>query len=201
MTLLLCVQSTNLFARTDNFLPATFTSKFEQEYVSALKGKIKKGFGTIEYKFPGQIRFESTTPSSVIYTSNGSKSWYYRAPFIEGEQGEVSESAVKNGDMAYIKFFDSLRMGLTSNKFYDVQKGDIVNLKFKLNSQKALGISESQIYFKKNGSQKFSEIEFIELTFPDGKKAKLKFLDLKTDIAINDERFNFISPPNTKKVN
>jgi outer membrane lipoprotein-sorting protein len=52
-----------------------------------------------------------------------------------------------------------------------------------------------------NGTQKFSDIDYIVLTFPDGKKAKLKFLDLKTDITLGDDRFNFVVPQNTKKIN
>ena len=35
------------------FLPKTFSAKFEQEYESTLKGKLKKGSGLIDYKFPG----------------------------------------------------------------------------------------------------------------------------------------------------
>ena len=130
------------------FLPKTFSAKFEQEYESTLKGKIKKGYGNIDYKFPGHIRFESSTPSTVIFTSNDEKSWYYRAPFIEGEQGEVTETSAKNGSMSYIKFFDSLKNGLVSNKYYAVESGELVKLKFNEASAKILGLKESNLSFK-----------------------------------------------------
>lgn len=179
------------------FLPSAFSSKFEQEYVSTLKGKVKKGHGTIDYKYPGQIRFETTTPSPVIFTSNGTKAWYYRAPFIEGEQGEVTEMAAKDGATVYIKFFDSLKKGLSSNDFYDVKD---TTLTFKPKAKADLGIITAKLSFK-NNSQKFENLEVIELTTTDGKNTKIKFVDLNTNPALGADKFNFVIPPNTKKVN
>lgn len=184
-----------------DFLPQSFSSKFEQEYVSTLKGKTKKGQGTIEYKYPGQIRFETNTPSTVVFVSNGVKAWYYRAPFIEGEQGEVTESSAKEGSTIYIKFFDSLKNGLVSNDYYDVKKGEPVTLVFKPKAAKELGIKESMLIFKNKGSQKFEELEAINLVFSDGKNSKLKFVDLKVNPGMGADRFNFTPPANTKKVN
>lgn len=184
-----------------DFLPQSFSSKFEQEYVSTLKGKTKKGQGTIEYKYPGQIRFETNTPSTVVFVSNGVKAWYYRAPFIEGEQGEVTESSAKEGSTIYIKFFDSLKNGLVSNDYYEVKKGEPVTLVFKPKAAKELGIKESMLIFKNKGSQKFEELEAINLVFSDGKNSKLKFVDLKVNPGMGADRFNFVPPANTKKVN
>ena len=197
MTIVL-LNSTAGFAE---FLPQAFTSKFEQEYVSTLKGKTKTGNGTIEYKYPGQIRFQTNTPSTVIFVSNGTNSWYYRAPFIEGEEGEVTESSSKEGSSSYTKFFDSLKNGLVSNSYYEVKKGEPITLVFNAKTAKELGIKESMFYFKKKGSQKFEDLEAINLVFLDGKNSKLKFNDLKVNPGIGADRFNFIAPANTKKTN
>lgn len=190
--------SNNAYA---DFLPSSFSSKFEQEYISTLKGKTKKGQGTIEYKYPGQIRFETNTPSTVIFVSNGSKAWYYRAPFIQGEQGEVTESSAKEGSSTYTKFFDLLKHGLNSNDYYEVKKGDQVTLLFSPKALKELGIKESSFFFKNKATPKFDELEMIELVFSDGKKSKLKFLDLKTNLTTSSDRFNFTPPANTKVSN
>ncbi|NOT79034.1 MAG: outer membrane lipoprotein carrier protein LolA [Bacteriovoracaceae bacterium] len=183
------------------FLPTSFSSKFEQEYVSTLKGKIKKGEGSIDYKYPGQIRLETSLPSAVIFTSNGTRAWYYRAPFIEGEEGEVTESSAQDGSTAFIKFFDSLKQGLISNSIYDVKSGDPTVITFKPKAQKEFGINKSSIYFKSKSGKNFSDIEAIELTLADGKKSKLKFLELKSDIKFSANHFIFSPPTNTKKVN
>lgn len=182
------------------FLPQSFTSKFEQESVSILKGKAKKGVGSIEYKYPGQIRFETNTPSTVIFVSNGTRAWYYNAPFIEGEQGEVKETSAKEASAIYIKFFDTLKNGLVSNDYYSVKNGQPAKLIFKAKAEKDLGIREADLSFKGNG-QKFEDLQVIELTFNDGKQSKIKFTDLKTNHNPSADRFNFTPPANTKKVN
>lgn len=181
------------------FLPQSFSAKFEQEYVSLLKGKHKTGKGLIEYMYPGKIRFETSTPSTLIFVSNGKKAWYYRAPFIEGEKGEVTESTAKEASSVYIKFFDSLKNGLVSNKDYEVKKGDPLNLTFNRKMEKELGLKGANIYLKEKNGQKFNDIEAIELLFPDGKKTKLKFIDLQINPNLKSERFNFIPPANTEK--
>lgn len=185
------------------FLPQSFSAKFEQEYVSILKGKTKKGEGSIEYKYPSNIRFETSSPSKVIFVSNGTRAWYYRAPFIEGEEGEVSETSAKEGNSVYIKFFDSLKNGLTANPLYDVKNaGDGIHVvTFKEKVAKDFGIKEAFLTFNSSKDKDFSSLKKIELIFPDGKKSALTLVNLnaKPDFASN--HFNFVAPPKTKKTN
>lgn len=185
------------------FLPQSFSAKFEQEYVSILKGNTKKGEGSIEYKYPSNIRFETSTPSQVIFVSNGVKAWYYRAPFIEGEEGEVSETSAKESNSVYIRFFDSLKNGLSSNSLYDVKNaGDGMHVvTFKSKTAKDFGIKEAVLTFNSAKDKDFSELKKIDLLFPDGKKSTLKFVNLKVNPAMDASHFNFVAPPKTKKTN
>lgn len=195
--------SMSLNAWGAEFLPQSFSAKFEQEYMSILKGTMKKGQGTIDYKYPGNIRFETSTPSQIVFVSNGSKSWYYRAPFIEGEEGEVTESRAKDSNSVYIKFFDSLKNGLSSNGFYDVKNaGDGMHvLIFKAKTAKEFGIKEAVLTFNSEKDKEFSELKKIDLLFPDGKKSTLRFVDLKVNPGQDGQKFNFVAPPKTKKTN
>ncbi|MGZ3787136.1 MAG: LolA family protein [Bacteriovorax sp.] len=185
------------------FLPQSFSAKFEQEYVSILKGKTKKGEGSIEYKYPSNIRFETSTPSQVIFVSNGVKAWYYRAPFIEGEEGEVTETSAKESNSVYIKFFDSLKNGLSANALYDVKNaGDGTHVvTFKPKTAKEFGIKEAVLTFNSAKDKEFSELKKIDLLFPDGKKSSLTFVNLKVNPSFDGTRFNFVAPPKTKKTN
>lgn len=185
------------------FLPQSFSAKFEQEYVSILKGNTKKGEGSIEYKYPSNIRFETSTPSQVVFVSNGVKAWYYRAPFIEGEEGEVSETSAKDSNSVYIKFFDSLKNGLSSNALYDVKNaGDGMHVvTFKPKTAKDFGIKEAVLTFNSAKDKDFSELKKIDLLFPDGKKSTLKLVNLKVNPGLDGSHFNFVAPPKTKKVN
>lgn len=185
------------------FLPQSFSAKFEQEYISILKGTTKKGKGTIDYKYPGNIRFETSTPTQVVFVSNGVKSWYYRAPFIEGEEGEVTESKAQEGSSAYTKFFDSLKNGLTSNALYDVKNaGDGMHVViFKPKTAKDFGIKEAVLAFHSASDKEFQALKTVELLFPDGKKTTLRFIDLKVNPNFDGAKFNFVAPPKTKKTN
>ena len=98
--------TTRGFSKT-SFLPKSFQTSFVQEYKSALKGKKRKSHGVIEYAYPSQIRFEVSKPDKLVYISNQKTSWYYSAPYIDGEPGTVSvRKSKKNG---LHKFFDSLK--------------------------------------------------------------------------------------------
>lgn len=185
------------------FLPKSFISKFEQEYVSSLKGKIKKGEGTIEYKFPSKIRFETSIPSRVVYVSNGEKAWYYRAPFIEGEAGEVSEFKKNEASAMYIKLFDSLKNGLKSNAHYTIKKINETEfqLSFLEKFKKELGINSSKLFFNSAKKEmKFEDLKKMELIFSNDKKSTLIFVEIKSNVEILPNRFEFVAPKNTNKI-
>jgi outer membrane lipoprotein-sorting protein len=131
------------------------------------------------------------------------KSWYYRAPFIEGEEGELTESSAKEGNSIFIKFFDSLKNGLISNALYEVKNaGDGIHvLTFKTKTAKDFGIKEAILTFNSAKDKDFSELKKIDLLFPDGKKSTLRFMDLKINPIADAQKFNFIAPPKTKKTN
>lgn len=90
---------------------------------------------------------------------------------------------------------------MVSNDYYDVKKGEPATIVFKPKTAKELGIKESMLYFKSKGSQKFEDLQAINLVFADGKNSKLKFVDLKVNPGMGADRFNFTPPANTKKTN
>lgn len=180
------------------FLPNTFSASFDQEYVSTLKGKVKKGHGQIEYKYPGNIRFETDQPSHVLFVTNGKKSWYYSFPFIDGEQGELTESSNKENNGAFTKFFDSLKNGLIANKYYIVQKkNNEALLIFDEKSNRTIGIKSAKIIFN-NSNFDFSSIQNIELLYLDDKKSTMKLSNIQSNPKFDDGHFIFKAPQNTK---
>jgi outer membrane lipoprotein carrier protein len=201
--ILILIVQVSLFWGTANakeFLPKSFSAKFEQEYVSTLKGKVKKGNGTIDYLYPGNIRFKTTLPSEILFVSNGTKSWYYRAPFIEGEEGEVSETSAKDGSGIFTKFFDSLKNGLINNSMYTVTNSELdCKVVFTDKSNKEIGVKEAILKFQ-NPAKEFQNLLSIELTFPDTKHSTIKLKDIKINPNLDAKNFNFVPPLKTKKV-
>lgn len=189
--LLLLNISTNSFAE---FLPTSFTANFSQEYLSSLKGKVKKGTGSIEYKFPGNIRFETTSPTHVLFVTNGLKAWYYTYPFIETEAGELTEASSKEGSGLFSKFFDSLKNGLKSNAMYDVKKiNEKYLVSFKEKASKEVGIKSATLTFEKE-KEDFVYLQTIDLEFLDQKKSLMKLADIKINPQFTINHFIFVLP-------
>ncbi len=179
----------------ENFLPQTFSADFEQVQVSALSGKEKKSQGHIEYKFPSHIRFEVQKPDVIIFVSNPEKTWYYTAPFIAGEAGELTIKPT--GKLALSKFFDALKQGLKANYLYTIKDKDgSTELSFTKRSQEELGIAKATLFFNKK--KEFAALNTIELLKSDKSKVKLLLTGMKLNTELGKERFNFQAPPNTR---
>lgn len=191
---------TNLpaYAEGSPFLPPVFKAKFKQVYKSALTGKEKLTDGKIEYKYPGHLRFEIVGPNKSLFITNPDKTWYYNAPFIEGEAGEVTIK--KTGKMVFSKFFDTLKEGLSSNKYYKVKKiGEDYHLSFSSKMSNQMGIKKSILRFKnKKLKPIFLNLHYIFLHYNNKKIVKMIFFEIEKMIKDNSKRFKFEVPKNTK---
>jgi outer membrane lipoprotein-sorting protein len=195
---LLC--STLTFAKS--FVPGSFSANFEESIVSMATGKEKKSFGKIDYKFPGHIRFEITSPNASTFVSNPQKSWYFVPPFIEGEQGQVTIQ--KSQKLPLTKFLDSIRNGIEGSKLFTYKySGKDLTLTFVKTVQKELTLKEVTFHATKEAKtvQKMSEFEKMTLIYADGRKVNLKFLELKEETTFPAKHFEFTPPPKTKIIN
>ncbi|MBK24021.1 MAG: hypothetical protein CME70_08480 [Halobacteriovorax sp.] len=177
------------------FLPASFQADFQQVHKSSITGKEKKSKGSLGYKFPGHIRFETTYPDNIVFVSNPDKTWYYTAPFMEGEPGELTVS--KSNKNSLVKFFDLLKRGLKSNKMYTVKSNKTgVLLSFTKKSKVELGLNSAQLNFK--GPVAFKNITEVILSKTDKTKVKLELKQVKPEINFSKSHFIFSEPKNTR---
>ena len=77
------------------FLPKSFRAKFTQQFKRSLHGKTKENKGVLDYRSPGNFRFELKGKTNMIVVSNPLKTWHYKPPFIPGQKGELKVSATK----------------------------------------------------------------------------------------------------------
>jgi outer membrane lipoprotein-sorting protein len=195
---LLC--STLSFAKS--FVPGSFSANFEESIISMATGKEKKSFGKIDYKFPGHIRFEITSPNPSTFVSNPQKSWYFVPPFIDGEQGQVTIQ--KSQKLPLTKFLDSIRNGIEGSKLFTYKySGKDLTLTFVKTVQKELTLKEVTFHamIEAKSVQKMSEFEKMTLIYADGRKVNLKFLELKEETTFPAKHFEFTPPPKTKIIN
>lgn len=178
------------------FFPDSFKAVFKQSYRSALSGQLKSSRGEIDYKYPGHIRFETHKPENIVFVSNKFKTWYYTAPFLKGEKGELSiQGASKN---VLTRFFDVLHHGLKSNDLYKViktKKGH--KFIFTKKAKKSIGIEDALLTFKSSPPH-FSSLRSLVLTYPDRNKIKLTLSKIEKNYNFKKGYFFFKTPKNTK---
>lgn len=181
-----------------DFIPNTFKAHFKQSYKSSLSGKEKVTKGYIEYFFPGRVRFEVTSPDKTTFVSNPVTTWYYNAPFVDGEPGEVLIK--KTGKMVISKFFDILKTGLKNNDYYQVKnlKG-LYEIRFSKSVMLEIGVKKSILSFKKtNGVPLFKDVRYIDLHYKDKRVIKMTFSKIEESVMFTENRFIFNIPENTQ---
>ena len=183
-----------------SFTPSKFSATFTQEYKSAVTGKVKRSDGSIDYQFPGMLRFEMQKPSPIIFITRENQSWFYRPPFNKGELGETKYNVP--GGLALPRFFDSLSKGLRNNEFFKVKKLNkkTTEILFNKSSQVELTIKKAKILFR-NRKQIFKNIQEIELHYVDNKVTKILFNKIKNKKRFSPLlfRYNQERPPQFQK--
>lgn len=191
--------SISSMAQAKSFVPGSFSANFEESFVSAASGKEKKSFGKIDYKYPGHIRFEKTSPDPTTFVSNPEKSWYYAPPFVAGEQGQVTIQ--KSNKLPLTKFLDSIKNGLEGSKMFTASySGQDLNLKFQKDLQKESSLKQVTLHANKEAKsvEKMSEFDKMILEYTDGRKVTLKFIDMKEDVSFGPGHFIFTVPDKTR---
>lgn len=179
----------------DSFLPMSFEAKFTQIHKNAISGKEKKSDGSLQYKYPGRIRFEVENPDKVLFISNLERSWYYTPPIFDGEPGDVTIS--KSTDNPLLNFLDSLKDGIKDGKLFKAQPvGKNFNLIFKEEPSKKIGLKEAFLSF--NNGNEFKDLVQIDLTYLEGKKVSFKLNNVNVKPVFKDEHFIFVIPKNTR---
>jgi outer membrane lipoprotein-sorting protein len=196
--LLICLLPFSSFA--GKFVPSSFTANYEESLVS-VTGKTKKSFGKIDYKFPGHLRFEVTSPTSSLFVVNPQKTWLYQPAFVKGEMDQVTVQ--KSSNLPLIKFLDSVKDGVENSKLF---KSTFVNndliLTFEKTVQKEMGFVEVILHANKDAKEvkDIKGFENITLKHLNKNKTNIKLIDLKEEVSFPAGNFEFTPSANTKVI-
>jgi outer membrane lipoprotein-sorting protein len=177
------------------FLPKKFSASFEQSYKSNLTGKVKRSWGKIQYEYPSRLRFVVDKPQKLIFVSNPKKTWYYTAPLIPGEKGDLSVSKTKK--IVLSELFDALYDKSQKNDVFKLKNNSptIVQLEFLPQKVKDIGIESAKLVFKnKKDKDSFSNVQRIEIIDSTKKVVTLVFNDLKSIKKFPKDNFLFSEP-------
>lgn len=187
-------------AFSKNFVPSSFSAKYEESLTSAT-GKIKKSHGKIDYKFPGHLRFEVLDPVKSLFVVNPEKAWFYQPAFMKGEKDQVTVQ--KSVNLPLVKFLDSVKDGIENSKLFKARyvKNDLI-LSFVKTIQKEMGIEEVTLHASKNAKEikDISGFETITLKHVNKNKTNIKLIDLKENVKFPSGHFVFRPSPDTKVI-
>lgn len=199
LLLLLALLPLHTFAKS--FVPNSFSANYEESVISLVTGKEKKSFGKIDYKFPGNLRFEVTSPVPTLFVVNPKKSWLYQPSHVKGEKDQVTVQ--KSSNLPLIKFLDSVKNGIEGSKLFTTkyEKNDLI-LTFVKTIQKEMGFIEVILHADKNAKEvkELSGFEKISLKHINGSKTNIKLIDLKENVSFPPGNFEFTPSANTKVI-
>lgn len=188
-------------AFAENFVPTSFSANYEESLTSAT-GKVKKSFGKIDYKFPGHLRFEVTSPSPSLFVANPQKAWLYQPAFVKGEKDQVTVQ--KSANLPLIKFLDSVKNGIDNSKLFTAKydKNDLI-LSFVPTMKEELKIDQVILHATKPAKEvkNISGFETITLKHTNKNKTNIKLIDIKEGISFPQGHFEFKPSANTKVIN
>ena len=175
------------------FFPETFRASFTEERIGVLSKKKIVHTGLVEYKYPGHLRFEVQGPIQTVLVIGPEKTWYYTAPFVEGEKGELKITATKKGSLG--KVFDLMKGGLESNGDYRVtRRGKRYELVLREELEKELGVGKIDLTFGEK--TEFRHLQRMDIV-SGGKAKSYIFRDIRPEVAMPKARFLFRPPPDT----
>ena len=169
---ILLLLPTLAFAKS--ILPASFSAQYENSWQSAIGGT-KKEFGSIDYKYPSNVRLEVKSEPNLTLVTNKATSWYYQPAFVKTEQGQVTVQ--KSSSHPVIKFLDSLKEDVVSSKYFSSKEsGNDLVLSFNKEGQKEFSLLEVILHGAKpyRDVTGLKDIQAIELKDSNGKIKNLK---------------------------
>jgi outer membrane lipoprotein-sorting protein len=196
--LLLALFPLTSFAKS--FVPSSFSANYEENFKSAT-GKEKKSFGKIDYKFPGHLRFEVTSPVPALFVVNPAKTWLYQPSAVKGEKDQVTIQ--KSTNLPIIKFLDSVKDGIETSKLFTTkyEKND-VTLTFVKTIQKEMGFVDVVLHAAKDAKEvkELAGFDNITLQHLNKTKSNIKLIDLKDNASFPPGNFEFKPSANTKVI-
>jgi outer membrane lipoprotein-sorting protein len=197
LLLILALLPTLTFAKS--FVPNSFSANYEESITSLVTGKEKKSFGKIDYKFPGNLRFEVTSPVPTLFVVNPKKSWLYQPSRVKGEKDQVTVQRSTN--LPLIRFLDSVKNGIENSKLFTTKynKNDLT-LTFVKTIQKEMGFIEVVLHADKEAKEikELNGFQKITLKQINGSKINIKLIDMKENVNFSPGNFEFSPSANTK---
>ena len=170
----------------------TLSATFDQTVESAVTKLQQKSSGSLKFKRPGRIRWETEKPDRSLFVSDGKKAWFYTPGDEEGENGSYHELAAGQAQ-------SRLANALLSGSFSvarDMKIHQDSALKFTLTPKKGGPVTQALIEIE----PRQIVIQKVILKHADGNRTEITLSGVQLGKEYEDSDFVFNPPPHTDKV-
>lgn len=173
----------------------TFTSSFSQTQTHKVLGTKKESLGRIFIKRPDKFLWQTESPDPSLMVSNGTKTWFYTAPFREGEKGQVLIK--KSADVHSQLIIDLLSGTGNLKKSFNIKQ--LNPTLFELKPQKntrAGDVVRIELEIEKSTNLVYK----VTLFSSTGNQTALTLKDTTLGPNLSDKMFEYTPPPNTEVI-
>lgn len=175
----------------------TLTAEFQETDQSAATGLARQSSGTIEFKRPGMVRWETLKPDQNLLVGDGRHFWFYTPPFDSSEHGQYIE---KRSSQVQSRMAQALLSASFSGS--DVARSMMIRqsspTEFTLKPRKGAAGSVTLARIRIDPAKKL--ITSVNLEHDGGNKSRIELSHIQLGKPLTDDRFRFTPPPNTDQI-
>jgi outer membrane lipoprotein carrier protein len=175
--------SDDLVAKIKNI--RSMTADFSQKLIDGQSNNTINSKGKMSLKKPQFFKWVTTSPNNQQIISNGHKLWIY-----DGDLEQLIVKKVSN-NIAQFPYLILLSKNTNNiNKLFDVKERD--SNRYILKPKDDQMINNIIIRFNKN-----NELKSLEISTSLNQFTKFEFTNVKTNVKLNDNDFDFTPPKDT----
>jgi outer membrane lipoprotein carrier protein len=171
---------------------ATLQAKFSQENEIVILNRKQISSGSIYFKRPGKLRWETDKPEKNSLYSNGKTFWFYTPPFDKDERGQVIE---KKSSEVQSQLANSLLSGSFSMT-HDMVISQAAPNRFVLTPKKGSGGTVERAEITIDLEKEL--ITQVSLSHQGGNQSRIALTEIELGKKYADDFFTFRVPPNTE---
>src|SRR5512143_4053190 len=163
------------------------TATVHQELVMASGGKTVKASGVVAFKKPGKMRWTLNDGVSQVIVADGKTLWFY-----EPDEQQVLKAPFQSAFRSSTPISFLTGVGRLKSDFdVKVEEGDGKTLRLRLQPR---GDADLGTLILTADATSY-DIVGAEVTDPIGNVTKLQFSDLRRNVGLADDAFQFEAPP------
>jgi outer membrane lipoprotein carrier protein len=171
-----------------------FEAQFVQEYVGKVMQRIQKGEGKVYFKKRGMMFWDYRTPNQKLI-SNGRTLWYYQPEENQVFVSDISKVLQEKTPLAFLAGEGNLSRDFTLVNFNEALSAREENYVVELSPREPNATLSKLVLTVDKATYAVIQTDVIDEL---GNITRTRFLNIKTNVSLQDSLFQFTIPPGTE---